>query len=90
MKKQEFVIELSGIIGTIETYTRNPFMSGYTRALKKAVRENDLETTIIALDKVIDWYDNVIEKINSDEYVFNKEMHAKAYTILHEFRHSIC
>jgi hypothetical protein len=89
MKKTEFIIELGGIIGTIQTYTRNPFMTGYTKALKKAVRENDLETTIIALDKVIDWYDNEIEKINNDEYVFNKEMHVKAYTILHEFRHSI-
>jgi hypothetical protein len=40
-------------------------------------------------DKVIDWYDDEIEKINQDEYVFNKDMHAKAYNILNEFRHSI-
>jgi uncharacterized protein YbgA (DUF1722 family) len=89
MKKQEFIIELGGIIGTIQTYTRNPFMNGYTKELKKAVTHNDLETTKIALDKVIGWYEEQIEKINNDEYVFNKEMHAKAYHILHEFRHSI-
>jgi hypothetical protein len=89
MQKQEFAIELCGIIGTIQTYTRNPFMTGYTRELKKAIRNNDMETTRIALDKVIDWYDDEIEKINQDEYVFNKDMHAKAYNILNEFRHSI-
>jgi hypothetical protein len=80
---------LGGIIGTIQTYTRNPFMTVYTKELKKAITHNDLETTRIALDKVIDWYDDAMEKINNDEYVFNKEMNAKAYHILHEFRHSI-
>jgi hypothetical protein len=89
MQKQEFVIELGGIIGTIQTYTHNPFMQGYTKELKRAIRNNDLETTKLALDKIVDWYDESIEKIYNDEYVFNKEMHAKAYHILNEFRHSI-
>jgi len=89
MLKQEFAIELGGIIGTIQTYTRNPFMTGYTKELKKAIAHNDLVSLRIALDKVIGWYEEEIEKINNDDYVFNKEMHHKAYSILHEFRHSI-
>ncbi len=89
MLKQEFVIELGGIIGTIQTYTRNPFMTGYTKELKRAIAHNDLVSTRIALDKVIEWYEQEMDKINNDEYVFNKDMHHKAYHILHEFRLSL-
>ncbi|HOP57328.1 MAG TPA: hypothetical protein PLH02_04780 [Bacillota bacterium] len=89
MQRQEFMVELGGIIGTIHTYTRNPFMVGYTTELKKAIRHNDVDTTKIVLDKVIDWYSDEIDKINSDEYVFNKSMHRKAYGILLEYRQSL-
>jgi len=89
MRKQEFAIELEGVIGTIHTYTRNPFMMGYTRELKKAVKQNDVDTVKIILDKVIGWYNEELEKIKSDEYVFNKNMHEKAYGILTEYRQTI-
>ncbi len=89
MQRQEFIIELGGIIGTIHTYTRNPFMVGYTKELKKAIRLNDPETTRLVLDKVIEWYNEEIDKITNDEYVFNKQMHKKAYDILLEYRESL-
>lgn len=89
MQKQEFIIELGGIIGTIHTYTRNPFMVGYTTELKKAIRHNDMDTTKIVLDKVIGWYNGEIDKISNDDYVFNKNMHKKAYNILKEYRQSL-
>jgi Mg2+ and Co2+ transporter CorA len=89
MQRQEFIIELGGIIGTIHTYTRNPFMVGYTRELKRAIRKNDTFMTKIILDKVIDWYDEEIENISKDQYVFNKNMHQKAYNILLEYRQSL-
>ena len=87
--KKEFMIELNGIIGTIHTYTRNPFMMGYTHELKKAVECNDFDTIRIVLDRVIDWYTKEIDKIKSDEYVLNKSMHEKAYGILREYRQAL-
>jgi len=89
MLKKEFMIELNGIIGTIHTYTRNPFMMGYTEELKKAFENNDLDSVKIVLDKVIDWYNDEIEKIKSDDYVINKGMHEKAYGILREYRQAL-
>ena len=86
MLKKEFMIELNGIIGTIHTYTRNPFMMGYTKELKKAVENNDYEMIQIVLDKVIDWYNQEIEKIIHDDFVINKSYHEKAYSILREYR----
>ncbi len=86
MQKKEFMIELNGIIDTIHTYTRNPFMMGYTKELRNAIEHNDLETLQIALDKVIEWYQSTIERIEADEYIFNKSMHQKAYSILREYR----
>jgi len=89
MLKKEFMIELNGIIGTIHTYTRNPFMMGYTNELKKAIDNNDLDSVKIVLDKVIDWYNDEIEKIKNDDYVINKGMHEKAYGILREYRQAL-
>ncbi len=89
MVKKEFIIELNGIIGTIHTYTRNPFMVGYTEALKKAVENNDFDTLRIVLDRVISWYNTEIDKIKSDEYVLNKNLHEKAYGILLEYREAL-
>ncbi|MBN2504057.1 MAG: hypothetical protein JXB20_01815 [Bacilli bacterium] len=89
MQRQEFLVELGGIIGTIHTYTRNPFMVGYTTELKRAIKSNDVDTAKIVLDKVIGWYNDEIDKISNDQYVFNKKMHRKAYSILLEYRQSL-
>ncbi len=89
MKNKEFAVELEGVIGTIHTYTRNPFMMGYTKELKRAVKENDLDMIKLILDKVISWYNDELDKIQNDEYVFNKNMHEKAYDILKTYRQSI-
>ncbi len=89
MSRQEFLIELDGVIGTIHTYTRNPFMMGYTKEMKKAAADNDLDTLKIILDKVIGWYNEEIDKIKTDAYVFNKHMHQKAYDILKSYRSSL-
>ncbi len=89
MIQKEFMIELNGIIGTIHTYTRNPFMMGYTLELKKAVENNDFEAIKIVLDRVIEWYNSEIENIKNDEYVINKGMHEKAYGILQKYRQAL-
>lgn len=89
MEKKEFMVELNGIIETIHTYTRNPFMMGYTKELRKSIRHDDYEMLQIVLDRVIQWYNDEIETIKSDEYVFNKTMHEKAYYILKEYREAL-
>jgi len=89
MKQQEFAIELDGIIGTIHTYTRNPFMMGYTKELRRAMNDNDRDTMIIVLDKIITWYKEEIEAIKNDTYVFNKSMHEKAFELLKAYQETI-
>ena len=89
MDKQEFKVELEGVIGTIRTYTRNPFMMGYTKELKQAVETDDYQTMRLVLDKVIDWYSEELDNIKNDEFVFNKHMHEKAFIILKQYRQAI-
>ena len=89
MERKEFMVELNGIIETIHTYTRNPFMMGYTKELRKSIRHNDVEMLQIVLDKVIEWYTEEIDAIKNDEYIFNKNMHEKAYYILKEYRQAL-
>ncbi|MFP4287405.1 MAG: hypothetical protein ACLFRI_06850 [Candidatus Izemoplasmataceae bacterium] len=89
MEKKEFMVELNGIIETIHTYTRNPFMMGYTKELRKSIRHDDIEMLQIVLDRVIGWYIEEMETIKNDEYVFNKTMHEKAFYILKEYREAL-
>ena len=89
MRKKEFLIELDGVVGTILTYTRNPFMLGYTKELKKSLAENDMDTVKIILDKVIGWYNEEMDNIDTDEYVFNRDLHHKSYNILTTFRQAL-
>ena len=89
MTKEEFAIELRGIVGTIKTYTRNPFMMGYTEQLQEAIDKDDTQKAKLVLDRVLKWYNREIEKIQHDEYIFNKNMHEKAYYLLREYRQNL-
>lgn len=88
MSTEEFMIELDGVINTIHTYTKNPFMLGYTRALREAVDNKDFRMIQLILDRVLEWYNQYLSTIEEDEYVFNKEMHQRAYNILRIYRQS--
>ncbi len=89
MSTEEFMIELDGVINTIHTYTKNPFMVGYTKALREAVDNRDYRMIQMILDRVLDWYTQYLSAIEEDEYVFNKTMHHRAYNILKVYRQSI-
>ncbi len=89
MTKQEFIVEMDGVIGTIRTYTRNPFMMGYIKELKRSIEHDDYDKIRIALDKLIEWYQEEYDNIKTDEYVFNKHMHEKAFHILSRYREAL-
>jgi hypothetical protein len=82
MKFQELEIELGGIKGTITQYTRNPYVVGYLDSLEKYIRLQDADMTRICILKILNWYSNNYETIQSNEYVFNKEDHLNTNQLL--------
>ena len=89
MKFQELEIELGGIRGTITQYTRNPYIIGYLDSLEKYVRLQDANMTKICISKILNWYSNNYDSIQSSEYVFNKEDHKNTSQLLKDIYNNI-
>lgn len=89
MKFQKLEIELGGIIGTITQYTRNPYIVGYLASLEKYVRLQDVDMTKLCLSKILEWYSDNYEAIQSSEYVFNKEDHKNTSQLLQKIYHDL-
>ncbi|MGS0971685.1 MAG: hypothetical protein ACVCEJ_00355 [Candidatus Izemoplasmataceae bacterium] len=85
MSKEEFSIELAGVIGTIKSYTSDPFIIGYISELKKALENEQMYMAKLIISKLIGWYNEQIEDILVDRYVYNKDAHKKSYQILKNY-----
>lgn len=89
MKLHELSVEIDGIVGTISQYTMNPYVMGYAQTLRKAIETDDMDILEIATKKLLQWYDNNLEKILSNQYINNKQDHIKTKAILTETLESI-
>jgi hypothetical protein len=89
VKFQELEIELGGIRGTITQYTRNPYIIGYLDSLEKYVGLRDADMTKICISKILNWYSNNYDSIQSSEYVFNKEDHKNTSQLLKDIYNNI-
>jgi hypothetical protein len=85
MNRLDFFVELNGITGTIESYTRDPYIMGYLKVLNNAVDSGNDELEQAVLKKLISWYDNNIDEILSDRYVYNKDLHKTTKSILKDY-----
>ena len=85
MSKEEFSIELAGVIGTIKSYTSDPFIVGYISELKNALEKEQMYMAELIISKLIEWYNEQIEDILVDRYVYNKDAHRKSYQILKNY-----
>lgn len=85
MNRLEFLVELNGITGTIESYTRDPYVMGYLKVLETAVSDGDSELEQTVLKKLINWYENTIDEILNDRYVYNKDLHKTTKNILNAY-----
>lgn len=85
MNRLEFLVELNGITGTIESYTRDPYIMGYLKVLETAVANGDTALERTVLKKLIKWYENTIDEILNDRYVYNKDLHKTTKDILNDY-----
>lgn len=70
-------LEYDGIYGTIDTYTSESNIMNYFTKLKEGMDNLDYDVVLYSLDKIIKWYDENIDKIRSNNYVFNFDSHLK-------------
>jgi hypothetical protein len=82
-------IELNGIIGTITNYTKNPYIVGYTTLLERYVHDNNQEMIKCSVQRLINWYDENINLILTNEYLNNKKDHIFTKSLLEEIYESL-
>lgn len=78
------VIELEGIIATINDYSRDHFIRNYTKLLTKLDVDEEKDKMIIVCNRLLEWYQGEIESIRNNKYIFNKTSHEKSIILLTE------
>ncbi|MDD4358828.1 MAG: nucleotide-binding protein [Candidatus Pacebacteria bacterium] len=70
-------IELLGIIGNISKYTSDPNISIPNKTLKEGLDQDNLTFEVLEFCciKISDWYSKNMSDIQTNGYVFNKEVH---------------
>jgi hypothetical protein len=72
-KKLSF--DVPGIQGVISDYTSEPYITNIIEQLGKAVGEKKLDETIYFLELIDDWYEKNQQRIQSNEFVTNYDVH---------------
>ena len=85
MTNKEFLIEIQGIVKTISSYTNDPFIISYSEQLATFVIEEDEQTVLLLVKKLITWYDKNINDISNDRFVNNKQYHEYSYQTLKNY-----
>lgn len=83
------MIEYDGIYGTIDGYTSESNVMNYLTQLKQGIEELDFDIVVYSLDALIRWYAENINKIRSNDFVFNFDSHVKNQNILKEIKDKI-
>lgn len=85
MTRTEFEVELEGICNTIKSYTNDHYVIGYLKNLKISIELDDNEKLIIILLKLINWYDEMMDMIQSSKFVYNKMQHKLTKNLLSDY-----
>ena len=75
LKKLE--IEIDGIIGTIESYTGEPYINNILIKLKKSINSRDALEIKYCLTKLSEWYSDNQKYIQNNEFVTDKKTHIR-------------
>lgn len=80
------LIEVYGLFDTVNEYTRNHYIKNYLRKMVEFTKSEEWEYLIIVIDKLIEWYENEIEIIREDKYIYNTSDHEKSFNLLKEMK----
>lgn len=75
-------VEYDGIRGIIEEYTSDSRIMNYLVQLKNGIDDRDYEIVKYSVEELSKWYDNSIEEIRSNKFVFHFEAHKKTRELL--------
>lgn len=82
---KKFQLECPTFKKTINGYTREGNISNYFIQLENAIQISDMEVILFLLESITKWYKNNQSKIQSNDYVLNKEDHIENEKKLNDY-----
>lgn len=87
MTLQEIVrIEIPGMVETINEYTMEHYIRNYTTLLSSFHQSDDTENMLYVIERLIEWYEDNLNDIEHNKYIYNKHEHRKSYALLMELQ----
>ncbi|QMS85098.1 hypothetical protein [Candidatus Xianfuyuplasma coldseepsis] len=87
--KNQYRLEIEGIIETINEYAIEHFIRSYTKQLRQLQLPNDLEMIQVIIDRLVHWYQEHIDDIEQSRFIANKKEHHISYELLIEFQEKL-
>ena len=81
---RRLAIEYDGIYKTIDEYTDNSKLKNYLSKLEEAIAKADYDTIMYTLSGIDEWYDENIDAMTSNEFVFDIASHKKNMKLIKE------
>lgn len=81
-----FSLEVEGISKTVNDYAVENFIRSYSKQLQTLELPKDEKRIAILVERLLEWYENNIDKIDSSRFVMNKEEHHKSMHLLGEIQ----
>ena len=82
-------IKLKGIINCIYEYTSEPSIMNFIKECERALQENDIEILLFSCKEISKWYNKNINSIQSNEFVYNKDVHNNNLKLINEIIENI-
>jgi hypothetical protein len=82
-------LEIDGITGTIIKYSGEPFLRNATKKLKENLDKRKMAEIIYLLEELSGWYWDNQNKIQTNDYVINSEIHLKTEKKINEYIKSL-
>ena len=87
--EKEMIIEVEGLSQTILQHTNSNYIKSYAKMLLNLDYASDLETIKLLIEKLLNWYEGEITKIEMSEFIMNKDNHLKSYELLKKWNNQI-
>ncbi len=87
--KQIIKHDLKAISKTIRDYCTDNFINSYAEQLVSINYEDDQESFLFVVNKLIEWYSTEITKIKQNEFVYGKQSHIKSYETLQQIKSNL-
>lgn len=82
---QKLSLEIDGISGTVREYTSKSYIDNILNNLEKSIESKSPKEILYCMNKLVEWYNDNQQYIQTNEFVFNKKIHQDIHSNLYRY-----